>query len=202
MPIGRRLSTLLVVLALVAAPAIVLRLFCVGRSCDAGEAEAQASVPFCPLPPELRRQIAAGFREGRSPDVMAVTNGVDAVATEIHDSLWAPWPGAGSAGAAAALPDTRVPIAFFGGGVNEGSIPDGVGLDAIAPTLEAIAGIHREHPDVRTGVAIEGLADGAGSPLIVLIAWKGIGTTDLGSGPGAWRFLRGALRAGAGTLDA
>ncbi|MGZ8614088.1 MAG: hypothetical protein ACXWX4_05335, partial [Actinomycetota bacterium] len=36
----------------------------------------------------------------------------------------------------------------------------------------------------------------------VLIAWTGIGTPDRGSGPGAGRFLRGAPREGAGTLEA
>ncbi|HEY5859249.1 MAG TPA: hypothetical protein VIX62_03080, partial [Actinomycetota bacterium] len=74
MPIGSRLTTLLVVLALVALPAVALRAFCVGKSCDSGEATASAAVPFCPLPAELRGLISAGFRQGRSPDVMAATD--------------------------------------------------------------------------------------------------------------------------------
>jgi hypothetical protein len=200
-PIGRRLSTLLLVLAFIGAPAFVLRVFCVGNSCDAESTEAQATVPFCPLPESLRRAIAAGFREGRSPDVMAATDGVGTVATGFSDRVRVGWPGiAGGSDPT----DARVPLVFLGTGVTVGTLPDGVRLDAIAPTLEAVAGARRPHPDVRTGDAIPGvIADGASpTPLIVLIAWKGVGTLDLDDAPGAWPFLRRAMRQGTGAADA
>ena len=205
MPIGRRLRTLLLVLALIGAPAVALRVLCVGHSCDASEAAAQDAVPFCPLPAELRREIAAGFREGRSPDVMASTIGASALWTRVQDDVHAPWPGAARIGGDLELPDTRVPIALFGVGVRRRApLPDGVGLDAIAPTLEAVTGIRRDHPDVRTGTAVENVAsEGVDAPpLVVMIAWKGVGTPDLEARPDAWPFLRRAIRDGAGTLEA
>ncbi len=202
MLIGRRLSTLLLVLALVGAPAVVLRIFCVGSSCDAGEADAQAAVPFCPLPSALRHQIAAGFREGRSPDVMAATEGLDIVSTEVQPGTRVPWPGSEAGGEADGVPDTRVPIVFFGAGVRRGELPAGSGLDAIAPTLESITGFTRDHPEVRTGEAIDGVAleHRDAPPLVVIIAWKGLGSADLEGDPAAWPFLRRGLREGSGTL--
>jgi hypothetical protein len=204
MPTGRRLSTLLLVLALVGAPALVLRLFCVGNSCDAGGTETRASVPFCSLPRELRHAIASGFREGRSPDVMAATSGLGKVSTEVQDGERVDWPGSGTSGTTlGTLPDTSVPIVFLGGGVNPGTVPDGLRLDAIAPTLETITGYTRDHPEVRTGEAIDGVAnDRAGpTPLVVVIAWKGLGSPDLEAEPDAWPYLRRALREGSGTLE-
>ncbi len=70
---GRRLAVLLVALAVVAAPAVVLRALCVGESCDEANAST-ARVPFCPLPADVRDLIVAGFRDGRSPDVSAATD--------------------------------------------------------------------------------------------------------------------------------
>ena len=67
---GRRLAVLVVALALVGAPAVALRAFCVGKSCAQEDIAAAAAVPFCPLPAALRDQIVAGYRQGRSPDVM------------------------------------------------------------------------------------------------------------------------------------
>ncbi|MEX0743889.1 MAG: hypothetical protein WD248_05960, partial [Actinomycetota bacterium] len=68
---GRRLLTLLVVLAAIGLPAGVLQALCVGRSCDA-EGGGELRVPFCPLPATLRDLLANGYREGRSPDVLGV----------------------------------------------------------------------------------------------------------------------------------
>ena len=187
---------MLLVLALVGAPAFVLRVFCVGNSCDAGSTEAQAAVPFCPLPESLRRAIVAGFREGRSPDVMAATDGTGTVATSFGDRVGVEWPRAANS---RDITDDRVPIAFLGGGVTPGLLPEGVRLDAIAPTLEEVAGIRRPHADVRTGDAVPGVfADGSRpTPLVVVIAWKGVGSPDLEETPGAWPFLRRAMREGA-----
>ncbi|HET9309654.1 MAG TPA: hypothetical protein VFP41_00315 [Actinomycetota bacterium] len=201
--LGGRLSRLLLVLALVGAPALVLRILCVGGSCHTPAARAQGDVPFCSLPKELRRSIAAGFREGRSPEVMGATAGPGTVRTTFGKSGVVPWPGGTGTGATPARPDDRVPLVFFGGGVAPHAISDGVLLDSVAPTLEEIVGIRRDHPNVRTGEAIVGVAEDAGaSPLVVLIAWKGLGTPDLETSPEAWPFLRRAIRTGAGTTEA
>ena len=203
-PTGRRLSMLVLALALLGAPALVLRVLCVGSACDSGEALAGTAVPFCGLPLELRREIAAGFREGRSPDVMAATAALNLVSTGLPTNVRVPWPGAVGIGDTAGVPDTRVPMAFFGAGIDPGTIPKGTALDSIAPTLEAVTGLRREHPDVRTGEAIAGVAanDGVAGPLVVLIAWKGVGTPDLERNPGDWPFLASKLKAGAGSLEA
>jgi hypothetical protein len=57
---------------------------------------------------------------------------------------------------------------------------------------------------VRTGEPIESVAAGSAgrSPLVVLIAWKGLGTPDLEEAADAWPFLRAQLRRGSGTLEA
>lgn len=187
---GRRLITLVVALALVGAPAIALRAFCAGKSC-AQEDEVAAAVPFCPLPAALRAQIEAGFREGRSPDVMAATNGTDVV-TNVGGVPVA-WP-------SASAQDGRVPIVFWGAGVHHGALPDGTGLDQIAPTLETILGFSRPHPQVRAGVAVDGVASGARPHLVVIIAWKGVGSAGL-SKPTTRSLIRDLMAHGAETLD-
>lgn len=178
---GRRLASLLVVLCLIGAPALVLRMFCVGSSCD-DEAASAAPVPFCPLPSDLRRLIVAGFRAGRSPDVMATSgdtaSGDTAVVSGAPGLLvgW-PWMGASPSGA--------VPLAFSGPGVPAGSLPPDVGLEDVAPTLAALVGFVPPHPEVRGGRPIPGLrspASGA-APLAVEIVWKGVGARELG---GRW----------------
>ena len=192
---GRRLTSLVAVLALVGAPALVLRVLCVGRSCLDRQASA-ASVPFCPLPYDVRAAVVAGFRAGRSPDVMATTSGVRVV--EPPDRGGAPWPSDTS-------PDLRVPIAFLGSAVARGSLPAGMGLDQIAPTIAQALGFARAHPEVRAGTPVPLSSEGFGAaapkaiPLVVEIAWKAVGTADLGS---AWPAKTGALvhHDGAGTL--
>ncbi|HVF08759.1 MAG TPA: hypothetical protein VNC60_09290 [Actinomycetota bacterium] len=200
MPTGRRLAMLMLVLAIVGTPAVALRVLCAGRACDAG-ATTGAVVPFCGLPAALRSEIVAGYREGRSPDVMATTSDLDVVSTDMPNGGGRiPWPGiSGSAG-----PEMRVPIAFLGQGVRRDTMPSGVTLDAIAPTLERIIGLRREHPEVRTGEAIPGLVEpgGPATPLIVVVAWRGLGTPDLERAPDSWPFLQGALRRGTGSVDA
>ena len=132
---------------------------------------------------------------------MAATDGVDTVATGFGDRVRVAWPGVAGGGDPT---DTRVPIAFLGAGVTPGALPDGVRLDAIAPTLEAVAGVRRPHPDVRTGDAMPGvIADGAPpTPLIVVIAWKGVGTPDLEASPRRLAVPAACDAQGAGTTDA
>ena len=163
---GRRLAALLVALALVALPAVALRAFCVGRTCDR-TGEVTARVPFCPLPEEIRNEVAAGFYAGRSPDVLGVASG------GIRSGRVA-WPSTGI------LVDPSVPVAFFGAGVDPSAeLPDGMALDRIAPTLEEVLGFDRPHPEVRTGFAVGGLASGQAHKLVVEIVWTGVGPAEL-----------------------
>jgi hypothetical protein len=187
---GRRLLVLLLVLAAIGVPAGVLRAACAGNSCPANVA--QARVPFCPLPTELKAKLAAGFRQGRSPDVMAVT-GNHAVAGPAGAG---PWPSV-----TAASRGTAVPIAFFGTGIERGAVvPRGTGLDAIAPTLSEVLGFRRPHPDVRAGTAVAGISNGERPRLVLEVAWKGVGTQELRDDPRSWRLLRSLMERGAATM--
>ncbi len=197
MPFGRRLLTLLVVLAAAGIPAGALRAVCAGRSCDRYQT-ASTRVPFCPLPDRLKADIAAGYRAGRSPDVLTVTRGPDV--TGDASDLGAPnvtvsWPSLSGG------PSTAVPIVFAGAGIAPGAgIPPRTGLDAIAPTLADVIGLSRPHPEVRAGQGIRGVADGQRPTLVLLVAWKGIGSREMQAHPGAWPFLRSLMAEGAGTL--
>jgi len=187
---GRRLLILLLGLAAIGVPAGVLRAACAGKSCTA--TVAQARVPFCPLPAELKAKLAAGFREGRSPDVMAVAR-----SESVRGGAGAgPWPSVADPSTI-----TAVPIAFFGTGIRAGAaVPVGTGLDAIAPTLSEVLGFRRPHPDVRAGTAVDGVANGERPRLVLEIAWKGVGTDELRADPRSWPSLRSLMERGAGTL--
>ena len=182
---------LLVVLGAIGIPAGVLNALCVGRSCADPTPEA-AAVPFCPLPEALRNLLANGYREGRSPDVLAVTRDVPVV-TELEGTP-APWPVAG------AQPGLRVPIVFAGAGVRPGAaVPEGTTLAQIAPTVAEILGFERPFPDVRSGTAVDGVASGHPPRLALVIVWKWTGTFDLQAEPGEWPFMSSLLDEGAGT---
>ena len=192
---GRRLLVLLVVLAAIGIPAGILQALCVGGSCAADPGESR--VPFCPLPGPLRAAIADGYREGRSADVLAVGASTP-LFTQI-DGLRLPWPALSTA------TDARVPLAFSGAGISAGAtIPDGVTLDAVAPTVAGALGFERPFPEVRSGTPIDGVASTSGerSRLLLLIAWKGVGSSELQELPDAWPFLASMLDEGAGTLEA
>jgi len=190
---GRRLLVLLLVLAAIGIPAGVLRAACAGNSCVSAGGEAR--VPFCPLPQDLKADIAAGYREGRSPDVLAVTR-TDSVYGGTDDPGSPPWPSQAGASTSA------VPIVFAGTGVTKGvTLPDGTQLDQIAPTLSDVIGFERPFPNVRAGVAVSGVADGEPPRMILEVALKGIGGADLRGNEGAWPYLRSLVRTGAGTLD-
>jgi hypothetical protein len=176
---GRRLSVLLLALALIGIPAAVLRVGCVGNSCRSDAAAVAAPAPFCSLPADLRTLITAGTYDGRSPDVI----GVGGSTPVLTDGV--PWPLEGTTGQ-----QGSVDLAFVGRGITRGRLPVGVSLDQVAPTLEPLLGVHRPHPEVRAGTAISGVAEqSADTPLVVLIVEKGIGSSrvsprlaDLGSG--------------------
>ncbi len=162
---------LVVALALVGAPAVALRAFCVGQSCTQDEAVA-APVPFCPLPKDLRAEIEAGYRQGRSPDVMGSTASTPLIGGSEDVVPLTSWPGD---------PYTadvnRVPIAFFGAGVRSGRLPPNTGVDRIAPTIARLIGYRRPHPEVRSGTALTGAVQAGADPrLVVEIAWSGVGS--------------------------
>jgi Type I phosphodiesterase / nucleotide pyrophosphatase len=184
---------MLILLAAIGIPAAVLTATCAGRSCDASGGET-VRVPFCPLPAALKDGIANGFREGRSPDVLGVAAGTP-VYTDVG-GLRTPWPATGAA------IDSRVPMVFAGAGVTQGgSVPDGATLDRLAPTVSDILGFERDHPEVRSGTSIAGIADGERPRLVLLIAWKGVGSSELEARPGDWPFLSSLLDDGVGTLE-
>jgi hypothetical protein len=192
----RRILVVLLLSFAVAAPAAALRLLCVGRACDRPSTR-QAPVPYCSLPGEARDLLAAGFRDGRGPHVLAVAGDTPMRgATGLAST--ASWPSA-DAGR-----DDAVPLVFAGAGVHRGAaVPAGVRLDVVAPTVAELIGLERPHPGVRSGEAIPGVALGERPRLVLEIVWKGVGSGDLhDAGPSGSRTLRTLLRDGAGTLDA
>lgn len=193
---GRRLLILLVVLTAIAIPAGVLQAVCAGRSCDESSDQA-ARVPFCLLPAAIKEGISNGYREGRSPDVLGVAANVPVYSSADGIALRAPWP------SLHADIDPRVPLVFAGAGVTSGAaVPNGVTFDRVAPTVADAIGLDRPFPDVRSGTAIDGVADAEHPALVLLIAWKGIGSSELEAAPEDWPFLATLLAQGAGTLDA
>lgn len=124
-------------------------------------------MPYCGLPAATRGQVEAGFRAGRSPDVVAVTEPGVSVRTGP-----AAWPSADDDGAA-------VGLALVGERVRPGRLPTGTTLDAVAPTLAAAVGLDRPFPEVRSGEALDVVEPGDVAPLIVVIVWKGAGSGEM-----------------------
>jgi hypothetical protein len=160
---GRRLTVLLVALALIGIPAAVLRIGCVGNSCRSDAAAVAAPAPFCSLPADLRTLITAGTYDGRSPDVIGVGGSTPVVTDGVA------WPSEETSAGAGS-----VDLTFIGRGVRSGRSPSEVSLDQVAPTLEPLLALRRPHPEVRAGTAIPGIvAHGARSQLIVIVVEKG-----------------------------
>jgi len=186
---------LLVVISVLGLPAVLLRLLCVGHSCDE-ETAAASEVPFCSLDSELRSRITAGFREGRSPEVLAVARRAAIAGGTGYGGTTLPlWPSSNFDAA-------RVPLVFAGEGVVRTPIPEGTNLTSIAPTLAAIIDFERPFPEVRSGKAIEGVAGDSSPRLLLQVILKGVGSDDLEAQPEAWPFLRGLMDEGAATMDA
>lgn len=175
MSVGRRLLLVAIVAAAVAAPAIVLRVLCIGRACDR-PTRAAASVPFCSLPERVRTEISNGFHEDRSPEVLAVT-GDTAVAGGSGvtiEGVNPPWPSVQADGA------DRVPLAFHGTGVDASArIPKGTTLADVAPTIAEIIGVEWKNPNVHSGQPIPGVANGDHPRLVLLLILKGLGSRDV-----------------------
>lgn len=106
------------------------------------------------------------------------------------------WPSVGAAEA------TGVPIVFSGTGVDaSAAVPEGTGLDQVAPTISEVIGFRRPFPGVRAGVSVNGVASGTTPRLVVEIALKGTGTQDIEGARSSWPFLDSLMREGAGTLS-
>ncbi len=191
---GRRLLFVVLVALAVGIPAVVLRAFCVGKSCREVTTP-DTRVPYCSLSPDLRGLIASGFRDGRSPNVLAVAGeqGVRG-STEVPQAAW-PSLDTGEGGS--------VPLVFAGTGTApDATVPSGTTLDAVAPTVADIIGLHRPHPGVRSGTSVTGVADGEAPRLVLLVAWKGVGTDELEEAPNSWPQLAGLANHGAATQEA
>ena len=187
----RRLLAVVVGALVLGAPAGVLSALCTGRACARPEPE--TPVPFCSLPRDLRDLIAAGFRDARSPHVLAVAG--DTTIAVGTTAPGAPWPAAGD--------DDRVPLVLWGAAVHpEAEVPAGTTLDAVAPSVSEAIGLTRPHPRVRSGEAISGIATGNPVRLVVEVVLKGVGSRDLERRPRTWPELHGLVDEGAGTLDA
>ena len=176
-------------------PAVVSRALCLGKACDIGRASS-SSVPFCSLPLELRDSVARGFYDGRSPDLMGVTDRTLIRGGDAFGRRGPLWP-------STSMPSGgQVPIVFSGEGISSSAeVPTGTRLDAIAETLAGVVDLRRAHPEVRSGREIEGIATGTVPKLVVQVVWKGVGSSDLRADPESWPFLRSLLDSGSGTLD-
>jgi Type I phosphodiesterase / nucleotide pyrophosphatase len=196
---ARRTLMVLGVAAVLAAPAVVLRALCAGRACDRPTA-ASTRVPFCSLPSGLRAQLEAGFRDGRSPDLLAVTGSqpVEGSSRLRGTGTIPAWP-------STTHPEPEeVPVVFWGAGVTPGPIEGPHTLADVAPTLAAVIGLDRPHPGVRSGTEIPGVAAGADPPRLVLeVILEGVGTDDLErNGPPRWANLARLMDEGAATSTA
>jgi len=196
---ARRAALVLGVAAALAAPAVVLRALCAGSACERPTA-ASTRVPFCSLPPGLRAQLEAGFRDGRSPDLLAVTGPqpVEGSTQFRRPSSTPAWP-------STVRPEPEeVPVVFWGAGVDPGPIEGAHTLADVAPTLAAVIGLDRPHPGVRSGTEIPGVAAGTDPPRLVLeIILEGVGTDDLERNAlHRWANLRRLMDQGAATTSA
>lgn len=187
--VGRRVVVLLTVIAAAGLPSVALTSFCAGRACAATSQPASAT-PFCSLPSPLRAAIVRGFRDGRSPDVVAVTGPITVA-------------GEGSTWNSTAFTDERVPLVFSGHGVQPGaSLPSDAGIVDISSTIAEIMGFERDHPDVRAGRVLKGVATGDHPRLVLEVVWHGVDSDLLQHKRASWPALRQLLNAGAGTLGA
>lgn len=194
--LGKRAAAFAVVALIVGIPAIALRLLCFGGSCET-PAQASSSTPFCSLPVGIRQTITESTRDGRSGDLLVVTEGVEVAGGSAFEGtpLRPRWPSLEGA--------SNVPVVLSGAGIASGTTPPaGVGLDDVAPTISDALGFDRPHPSVRSGEAIPGATTSGFPPrLVVLVAWKGVGSDDLTSAPDDWPRLRALMNEGTGTLQ-
>jgi hypothetical protein len=193
---ARRMLAVAVIVLVAAIPAGALRLSCAWNSCAGVAGAGTAKVPFCSLPGDIKTLVAAGFYQGRSPDVLGVTGGGTSVVADAGRGLAVPWPSVSS------VASTRVPIVMAGVGLDpHAPDPDEMQLDQVAPTISDAIGFRRPNPDVRAGTSLLAVASGDAPRLVLEVAWKGVGSDDLGSAFQRAPYLRGRFRSGIGTLN-
>ncbi|HYI45518.1 MAG TPA: hypothetical protein VE174_08705 [Actinomycetota bacterium] len=156
MRVAGRSLTILVLLIIITVPAAVLRVLCVGRSCER-EARGRQSVPFCSLPRDIRSLIVAGYQEGRSPDVLAVGE---------------PTP-------------LSARVAFAANGLRGPGSEIEIGLDDIAPTMANILRFDIPHPEVRSGKAATEVTTERPPRLVLLAVFKNLDQQQEMNVPGA-----------------
>lgn len=192
----RRMLVVALLVLVIAVPAGALRLTCAWNSCSGIASASTAKVPFCSLPADVKTLLAAGFYPGRSPDVLGVTQGGASVVSDGVGGPSVPWPSVTSG------PSTRVPIVMSGVGIApDAQSPDAMQLDQVAPTISDVIGFRRPHPEVRAGTSLLAVASGTAPRLVLEVAWKGIGSDDLGSVFKRTPYLHELFRRGIGTLD-
>lgn len=193
-----RVKILLLSALLIGVPGAIVRSTC-AVGCTSAEA-GRARVPFCSLPAALRTDLAAGFRDGRSPDILAVpqhTAVMGSFAPGGEASATGTWPSTDR------TPDTNVPIVFAGTGIDgDATVPVGTGLRQIAPTVARAIDFERPFPKVRSGRPVPGIAASSRPRLILQVVWKNVGTSELASDPRLGRtwsgcYSRGPARSGA-----
>ena len=174
-PASRRLLPMLAVALVVAVPAGILRARCVGDTCKSRGVSEGAQGPFCSLPRPLRDQVQAGYRKARSPEILGVAaQPLLAGPTgprwrKDADSQSVAWPAVTSRGSS----QSGVAVALGGTGMSRGEVPEGASLADLAPTVAAVIGLERPHPEVRSGSAWPGFATGERPSLVLQIIWKG-----------------------------
>ncbi|MGH2710360.1 MAG: hypothetical protein ACRDH9_04035 [Actinomycetota bacterium] len=186
----KRLLLTMAAAGVLALPAAVIAGLCLGNACREPD-RAQGPVPFCSLPAELRTSMERGFRDARSPHVLAVAG---KTAVESPTGEWLSIRG---------VRPPEVPLVFAGSAVRAGEeVPAGTTLDAVAPTLAEMMGLVRPDPRVRSGEAIPNLASSEKPRLAVVVVWKGVTSRGLQKRPQLWPVLRGLIEDGAATMQA
>ena len=195
---GTRAAAFSLIALVLGIPAVTMRLLCVGGSCET-TAEASSFAPFCSLPDGIRTSITQSTRDGRSGELLMVTRTPalsGGTAFTGRSSLEPLWPSLDG-------DSHRVPIVMAGAGVSPRSLPPGTGLDDVAPTISEILDFERPHPEVRSGESISDVVDSSQNPrLVIVVAWKGIGSTTLEENPGSFPNLDRLTKRGSGTWDA
>jgi hypothetical protein len=195
-PTGRRLISFLLAAAVIGIPAGVLRVLCVGGSCERNSSQS-VTTPFCSLPQLVRHLIQNGYYERRSPDVIVVAGATPIVGgTSFKGAAeQPPWPSAETP------PNTEVPILFWGEGVRKHArVPPETGLEDIAPTLASMIGLRRPHPEVRSGRALRETAVRSRPRLVVQVIWKGVDSGDIRAAMSKLPALTRFMKEGSGTL--
>ena len=188
---GRRFALFVILATIIGLPAGVLRVFCVGNACESRVSDS-STTPFCSLPQQMRSVTSQGTWEGRTGEILAVSESSRVVGSTYPDNdVPVEWPNLRSG-------THTVPIVLSGVGIRRGvRLNPDAGLDDIAPTLAAAANFDRPHPEVRSGKALAEALDPASTAprLLMVVALKGVGAADVDAA--RWPRLREEISDGA-----